>query len=684
MLLAAAVVMTTAGLVGGGLSPAGAAPKPSGTTVTETIRPGSTYSTRSNTQAQDIRITIPSGLSPTTVLGTLVFDNDATGKVEILAHDKLVATVRKKSSTRSAKLRFPVSRADLSGRALRFQLRYVTSALTDPKLYCIRTNDGNVQLTDVRVRTTGKASAPTTLADFFSSAVRSVSITVPADPDRDLQQAALTADAAITHSSSDRTKVAVTTGGDTAPTLSAATGRVVSFVPGTGEAHTTITTKDGIPTLTVTGDPSKLPAAAAALGDRLLALAQVPDVTRLEQRGTEPATPSLTLADLGQANPQLSGIGESEWSVGVRQSDFGSAVDQVKVHLVGTYTELPAQLTAVLTYYWNDQLVGSHVLDNDDTDIDTTVTIPKTQITSGNTLSVHLDAVPSGEDSGTGGNTPGEAPTFDCNGALSFLPVVASFDGKASTVTGRVGQPTGPGFERFPQTLGNTLTVAYGGSSPASGSLADTGSLVHQLQLLNADQLSVKVVSADDLIDSSAPGLLVDATADQIDDLGAPLRMAEFRSIDREDVDFGVGVRKPYAALQAFEQNGRDLLTLSSWSPDKGGVATAQQLQHTLVDDLARNRSGWYALSGDLAVQQSASRKPVVTDSNSIVPQPEKVRSISPYAWWILAFVVVLVLLLIAQRISKRRLRQRAAAIVDAQQAREETDATDEHPDDDR
>ncbi|MEU4744843.1 hypothetical protein AB0G02_30880, partial [Actinosynnema sp. NPDC023658] len=641
-------------LAGGGIGAGPAAAEP--------FDPGTTYSLRSNTQAQDVRIPVPAGLTPTEVHGRLLFDSDATGRVEVLTHDHVVATAGKAADQRELPLRFPVTAADVEDGHLLFSLRFLTGGVTDPRQVCVRSNEGTARFVDAVVELEGAGKPPDTLADFFGASVRAVSVRVPGSPDARLREAALAAQAAIVHRYTPATAVTVTTPsqGDRAAAVRPLDGRVVRLVAGEGDVRTDISAVDGVPTLTLTGDPARLTAATTALGSDLLALADSATTDRLGETGTEPGRTKITLGDLGQPAPRLAGLGQSEFDVQVSQSHFGAAVDGVRVHLVGRYAQLPPQISAVLSYYWNDRLVDSQVLRNDDTAIDRTITVPRTILTAGNTFTARLDAVPSGNDGG------GDGRGFDCTGELSYLPVLASFDGNASTVEATRGQPFDPGFRRFPQVLGNVLTVAFGGSEPTEAGLTDAAALVRELQEANHDRFTVRVVDAGELIDSSTPGLLVGATADQVEQLRAPLRMAEFRAIDRRDTDFGVGVDRPFAALQAFEQNGRDLLLLSSWDP--GGSSDGPRLASGLVDGIAASEDGWQALAGDLDIKQSLTGPAATIDSNSLVSQPEKVDDLSSYAWWILAFLALIGLLLLAQQLSKRRLRKRAALLVDAQE----------------
>lgn len=649
----------------------GAAPAHADSPVATTIVSPSTYSIGADAQPQDVKIAIPPGTSPTRVTGRILFQRTGTaniaGRVDFLRNGTVVRSVTKDPLTQQASFAFPVSAADVSAGYLTFSYQYLTDGVTDPGQVCVNPQLGQVQLDQVQVALAGHAVAPTTLAQFFGPSVRAVSVVVPAAADPALRQAGLAAVAAVSHLYDTTTTVTLTTSADATRAAAAneIDGRRVVIAPGTGTARTSISTVAGVPTLTITGSPTTLGKAAAALGNPLLALAGSADSSRLEQSGVVGSALSRTFDSLGQSAPTVQGLGVSQFIVGVKLSDFGRSVSSLKVHLVGQHAAIPNSISAVLSYYWNDHLIGSQNLVGDRTAIDTTLNVPGTQLSAFSSLTVKMVAVPTGQSDAA--KSSAIAP-FDCHGTLSVLPIEVDFDGNASTITAEPGQPFAPGFTRFPQSLDNVMTVAVGGTAGADGdnALTNAASLVAALQRLNDAELSVKLVSVGTFMSSSAPGLVVDPTPDQVAALNAPLKMAQFRSIDAQDVHFGAGVDSPYAALQAFNQHDRDVLLLSSWRPTATGES-GSSLEAHLVTSIASNSDGWYSLYDDLAVAQSPTAKPVLLQSNAISPQPQTVRHFSSTARWALIVAGVLILAMAAQMVARRRLRRRAARLVEAE-----------------
>lgn len=625
----------------------------------------SSFSQPSNSPAQLIRIPVPAGVQPTSVRGRLTFDSAAIGTVVVMAHGVDVQRIQKRASDLSARITVALTPEDVVGGYVQFSLEYLTNGVTDPQQFCLVPTSGTVQLSRIAITFTGQEADPTTLARFFGPAVTAVSIEVPQGASRSVEAAALAAASAVAHRYSRGVQITVTepSNASRAADVKQTGGRLVVLRPTSGPVRASIDSVGGTHRLTLSGSPNGLVAAATALGSPYLTLANVSNASSLHASGHAVPASNLSFADLGQPAPTVQGLGQSQFSVGVSQSNFNAAVKSMTVHLVGQHTAIPSSISASLQYFWNGQLVASELL-GATTLIDKKLRIPSTQMAANNTLLVQLDAVPSKYVDGSGAGTSGRG--FNCQGVASFLPIIVSFDGKASTFAAETGTSSDPGFARFPQVLGNVLTVALGDTS--ADTLSNAAGLISELQFANASQLAVEAVDPSTLINSSAPGLLVGATPQQMNQLGAPLRMAEFRSINQGDRNFGVGVDRAFAAMEAFNQNGRDILTLSSWAAN-GDSATARTLEANLIHSLTHSAYGWSALYDNLEVLQPQDTAGVLVSSNDLVPQSAVVTGFNSYVYWIVAFVGLVVVMWLLQFGSRRRLRRRAIAMVDAQVA---------------
>lgn len=507
-------------------------------------------------------------------------------------------------------------------------------------------------ITDAAIDTAGEATPPETVATFLSPWVEQVEVVTGGDPQ--LLEAGLSAVAAATHRLGSASSVSLDA--PASDTVDPLTQRVIAFEAGSGAAVTGIDTDErGVPRLVVSGAPETLTAAAAALGSAGLPLASAADTEGLAAApATGPDTAlSLSLEDLGTASVSLRGYGVTDGFISVPQDAFGGPVDGYTLHLTGAVSTVDAVTIASAEVLWNDVLVDTLPISLDDPRIDRTITIPSSSVRASNGLVVRLTAV------AAGGACIDE----------SLLPQVRfDLDARASTVTAHRGQAVSPGFERFPQALGGALAVATGSDTPSVAELQAAGSIVAALQRVSSRQLDITVESAQQLIDSTKPGLLVGATPDQANALRTPLRLDRFRTLAPSgSTELTVAVDRPYAALMAFESGNRDLLVVGGWAPDG---ETPETLLVSVADDLAG--TDWYTLSGVLRFQSDSDAAPQLLDINAVVPQQAYRED---YTW--IAWVAIggLALLLVIMGIATAARRRRAVA---TRQVEAEAEAADE------
>ena len=170
-----------------------------------------------------------------------------------------------------------------------------------------------------------------------------------------------------------------------------------------------------------------------------------------------------------------------------------------------------------------------------------------------------------------------------------------------------------------------------------------------------------------DLSSSSASGLIVGANEDDSNTLSAPLRLTQFRTVDSAVV-FGVGIDQGYAALQAFPQNGRNLLLLGSWSPSEALDPQAQGIAQSLADYTYTTEGGWTSLKQDLLLGQVGT-DPVELTTNAVTPQVVTVDEYRPYALWALLAFFALFAIGLLRLVTTRRQRRKLNKYVDAQEA---------------
>jgi hypothetical protein len=505
-----------------------------------------------------------------------------------------------------------------------------------------------IAITDASLDYAGEAAPPETVDTFLSPWVERVDVVTGGDPE--LLGAGLSAVAAAAHRLGNGSSVSLDA--PAAEEVSPVEQRVIAFEAGNGPAATRIDADDrGVPRLIVSGAPEELATAAAALGSAGLPLASAAQTEGLASAAaTHPDDAlSLTLDELGTASVSLRGYGVTDSFISVPQDAFGGPVDGYTLHLTGAVSTIEPVTIASAEVLWNDVLVDTLPVDAAEPRIDREIEIPASSVEASNGLVVRLTAV------AAGGECIDE----------SLLPQVRlDLDTRASTVTAHRGQAARPGFDRFPQTLGGALTVATGSDSPSTAEVQAAGSVVAALQRVSSRQLAITVDSAQQLIDSSRPGLLVGATAEQANALRTPLRLDRFRTLAPSgSTELTVAVDQPYAALMALESGDRDLLVVGGWAPEG---SAPDDLIASVTGDL--DGTDWYSLSGVLRFQAEGDDEPELLDINAVVPQQEYRDD---YTWlaWAAAGALVLLLVIVAIAAASRRRRLVATRQVEAEAA---------------
>jgi hypothetical protein len=616
-----------------------------------------------------VNLQVPGGLTPTSVSGSIapVAPSATAGSAAEAAAapgGQLLVTVN--GVVRQAldplspgTLNVPLQPSDEVKGIVTLGLTYSAGSPSDTAVaVCTVTSNASVSLSAVELHVGGQAQPPSTVADFLSPSLNAVSVEIPDAPSPALEQAGLATIASLAHALPQGVDLSLAVAGDTASraAVTPTRGRIIVLAPSTDTSVATASTAlstgaGGVPTLTITGPEASLTAAGAALGSDYLVLANSGTTTGLSQTGT--GTPALTqnLSYFGSPNQiALAGFGQSSSFTNVSQASFGGPISSATVHLVGMHSDIPDSVIATVNVYWNNFLIGSQVLGHT-TPIDLNLPVSGALLTAANGLKVELSAVPI---------------TGNCTGPISLIPIELFLDSNASNVSAARGQTLTPGFQRFPQVLGGVLPVAFDTGASAATAVASAGDIVASVQRNSSIQLAVSVVTPGAFIGSSQSGLLVGATSDDSNALASPLRLDSFKAIDSTAVSFGVGTTEPYAALQAFQTGGRNVLMLGGWSPDASSDAV-QALQVQAATFTTASLDGWFALSGDVLIAQPNQADPVLISSNAIVPQTAVTDDYRSYAIWIAVVAVVLILAGVIGEIARRRRKAKLKQYVDAQ-----------------
>lgn len=477
---------------------------------------------------------------------------------------------------------------------------------------------------EVGITYTGAPLAPTTPADFFSAAVKSIALVSAPDKAAFASPAVLQAAATL----------ATTYPRATISTTPAAPGgpfdRIVEFVPTTGPVVAAVDAVGTTPRLTLTGDSAALVPAAAALGSADLALATEPEVGALGQTGTPATSLTYTWADVGGAAPTLSGIGTLSESVTLQQIRFGGPISELSVKVVGTHLPTPVNSNNTVSLLVNDRLLASTFLGEDDT-YELTGQLTGKDVRRANQITVEVSAVPIGGQCGSG-----------------FADTRVDIDANASTITAVSGQTLNPGFERFPQVLGDALPVTFA-KGPNQADLSNAVAIVASLSRLPSTPLAVTVVPLEEFVSGDSNGLIINAGPEEATTLGAPLPYDPVRAPNSTPPEFTVDVGTPFAAFESFATGKRDIMMLGAYPGDDPALAAQQQKD--LAAAVAAPPEGWFALTGDVMFN-GGGPKPVFlsvaapTAAEQQQTAAEQANDTSVPAWiWLAGFVLLLLLL---------------------------------------
>ena len=603
---------------------------------------------------------MPVGLLPIRVRGRLVSIADSDGIVRVRIGENYVEMDAATGGLFS--LTVPVGAVRDNNLTIE-----VRNTLVPPPGECVGDSTTSETLEDLEVGFLVVETPPNTIAGFFSPPVRKVSLVYPDSSDIAVAEATLaTAGALATRYGSSVPLVPVTQSTfDADPENlvdSDGPNRIVRLSPSDADVISVDISNPGVPTLTLSGPTDKLADAGAALASLGLGLAAVPTATELSEQRSSIVAQSLTLEQLGAEKPTLSGLGRLNYSVPVNQDRFGGPIAAFSIHLEGAHTPVPPGGSAVASILWNDQLVQSLALTDDD-QYAADVTVEGPLVRRDNTLTIRIDSSAPGGQCST--NTQ----------PLSQQPMQLDVNGFKSTITASAGQTLASGFTRFPQAFASSLHVAFGSGALTPDIIESTCSLVVSLQRAAARQLDITAEAFDSFMKANYPGLVVGATPDDANALEAPLRFEPWRTLNSESSDFEVTVDGPFAALEAFETDGRNLLMLGSTAPaDQAAPLVAQ-----IADEVENGEFGWFGLLDNLVVAQPDSEVTFL-NSSSVIPQVTPLtegRKLLP--WSIILIILIVVVILVRWWLAHRRKKGIDKQIADVQ-APTDVESTEQPP----
>ena len=567
-------------------------------------------------------LTIPDGLQPQELNGRLRFSSDVqSGYLEIYADDTLLDTLTLDHSPQD--IRIPLNPLTTNKAVLSIRLIARLRSLDD---VCATALAGSwLQLEDSHLVLAGMPQSPQTVADYFPPLLEKVTIYVPAQPSAAQAQVALKLAAMLARRYAAKPiqiKVETLSQNLVFPKNPSFERSVVI---GKGEKGLALfpATDNSLPILTISGDDQELLKTASIFDQTFFPLLAAPQVQILNYTSpTEIQAKQVTFQALGYSSQQVSGVGRMDITLSFAQADLGGAVKDLYARLVGNYTPIPVGASGTVSVFFNSALVYSALL-NQDGRFDFYIPLPQMLIQRDNTLILRFDYTPKGG---------------DCR--VGVQPFTAGLL-NASYLQVDFGESLPEGFIRIPQALFPHFVI---GMQPQNkDNVARALALIMELQQMTKSPLDFRVVDWNEALNSNQGAMLISEDGQGLEGIHPPLLPMPLRVVDLNGKELlRVEENVPFAALEAFQQNHRDIILL-----------TAQKqalMMDKAIECVQSLPDGWYSLLGDVLFvsQENGCGVSLNLRKSGLYVQPLKptfgvwwVR-IRPYAFGILLFLLLL------------------------------------------
>ncbi|MCB0950925.1 MAG: cellulose biosynthesis cyclic di-GMP-binding regulatory protein BcsB [Mycobacterium sp.] len=532
-----------------------------------------------------LTIPVPIGLFPTSLNFTVNLPfNIRSGTLTVTQDDRLIGQLGL-PLTDFAPLVIPLDGIKIVDQSASVTLR-LTSLAEDG--YCLDL-ENPIQFLDGSVTYAGMEVAPTTVADFLPPILRSLTIAVPATPSEAESEAAVQLAAALARYRGQGPSVVLLPLADGVTTFASPAKpfeRRIVIKEGPDEGVSLLGT-GGVPDLLISGPADKLTNHARLLTDGSLNLALSAGVIPKDLPAPNYSLPgnTTTLTQLGQSSLSALGVAPSVY-IGLDQTRFGHPTQGYRVHLMGTYTPVPAAFGSQMTASVGGEVIGSWPTDAGG-GIDQWVDIPDRLVERYTSLAVGIE-------------TSGD--TGYCG---DFRPMRLTINGTSVVESTPAKPPIPTGFQSLPQALMPRMKVGI-----TVNSFADTAratQIAVGLQRLSVVPLSFDVVSLEQAIDGADPAVLISADGWTHPSIPLPVSSEDGRLVlmgfdtGDEETTLNLDPGIQFGSLQMVFDGKRSLLIATS----NGAAGQLDELLGWLTSDPAR----WSGLRG-AAVVAVAGRQP--------------------------------------------------------------------------
>jgi len=526
------------------------------------------------------RLTVPSpmGSVPSTLSGVLTtpawLDR---GWVDVESDGRPITRITLDNTAPTTPVSIPLAAATTVDGVIALDL--IPSLIPDDR-YCPDPDSDAIRLIDATVDYEGQPAVPGTIADFLPVVLRTLTLFVPTDADREtITAATIVASSVVHHYGAQPVRVAVRPDSElqgAAPDGPLERSVVLAKNSDAG-AELIYPVEQAPPRMYLTGTGSDLVDQARLITSDLSEIAVATSALAGPSAPKAQLAPeSITLDDLGIGTVTGSGGATATASITIDQTRLGRSASDLSVHLIGSYTPGAGSVRATVN--------GSPlaVWEADDTGrLDRWIDIPNSALSRVETLDISVDH-------------PSTAGGGGCSAAADTSVTV---DGSTLVRSSDSSTPAPLGLRSMPQALMPQFEIALADESYAGVVRAVT--MATGLQRLSSLPLVPEVVSMDQALDGSAPALVIAPASELPETVTLPLSSIDettFRIAEPDSAggatELTVDTDQPFATVQVTSIQNHAVL-VGSWNsaPDRFDAMLSW-----LDGDPAR----WFALDGDI------------------------------------------------------------------------------------
>ncbi len=554
---------------------------------------------------------VPTGTTPVEFVASMLIRGPVTGGIATITTPTNVYPENLSNVNGTSKFSAPLTAGDVQNGTVNIHVHIdlnLDSKYLNPS-GCTATNSVVAQIESASGLLSGALKSPTNPADFWPPQLNRIVVWVPSLAGlssanaRAASLASMQIAATVSQQYGTNTQVSIAQGTPPKQSISPLVRNVlVEVTPSSTSGDTSVTKVGTAPVLVVSGQGASLVREAQAIGVGQLALATsnnalgakgTQDTTNpLKVTVTANGTREITFAQLGNQT-SIEGLGTVDVTQFLSQSQFGAPIRSLQLRLQADYTPPPVGGVATFSVLVGGYIVASQRLSTVGSLV-MNANVPVSVLSRTQSVDYRLDYSP---------------PGGFCHAGL--VPVQVTIN-PSSGFAATPGQTLPPGFDRSPQNVAPGINVDLVSMSDAN--LIDACQLVTTLAQVLPYIPQVSLVPNSQMLTGHENEVVVGATRANSVALKAPISFQPFRTLATNGISIGYTVNQPFAALEAFNQNGRDVILT--------GAYESTSLVHDLTAAINTSTfGGWFGLgTGQIAIMTPDERVRLV-GSGAILTQ---------------------------------------------------------------